>query len=56
MPRQVNVQGRDVGISWLLILVAVIIFVLLGFGVTPFGLSAVETLAWGLAFFAAGHL
>ena len=58
MPRVVNVGGNEVslGIGWFLILVAVIIFALVAFGATPFGMSASELVALGLAFFAAGHL
>jgi len=43
-------------VSRALILVAVIIFVLVGFGVTLGNVSPLELLAFGLAFFAAGHI
>lgn len=43
-------------LSRALILVAVIVFVLVGFGVTLGSLSPLELAAFGFAFFAAGHI
>ena len=43
-------------VSVLLLICAIILFVLVGLGVTLGALSALELVAIGLAFFAAAHL
>lgn len=47
---------NDLSIGRVLILIAVIIFVLVVFGVSLGSISQFELLSAGLAFFAAGHL
>jgi hypothetical protein len=46
----------DITLSRILLLVAVIVFVLVGFGVTLGTLTPTELLAFGAAFFAAGFV
>lgn len=46
----------DVTVSKVLCLISVIVFVLVGFGVTIGSTSPLELLSFGLAFFASAHL
>jgi hypothetical protein len=51
-----DVQGHNFGVSALLLLIAIIIFVLAAFGVHIGSLGELDLIALGSAVFAAAHL
>jgi hypothetical protein len=55
-PVQREVYGVNVGLAFVAILIAVIIFAVVALGGDLFGMTQLETVALGLALFAVGHI